>query len=918
MKNKLVYLFFAVTALLCCFTVCAFAGFDLSEDEILELEPVENLEECYASGDVDGNGAIKADDARTILRVSVNLENIDTSSFMKADVDGDGKITAKDARTALRYAVGLDKLPQHDVEEIVIIPATCETEGLTVKICKTCLKIYAKITVPAKEDGHVTTGRWVTVKAPNCSEEGLGQLKCVFCSAVVKEEVLPKLKTHSGDWLYPDGKSCTDVHIRKRSCSICGIEETEEINPRGGCQYKWIIIKDKTCTENGYRIEKCDYCGKERDLNNADNIVKATGHLYERELLIKEATCTEPGIIADQCVNCQETINTRELVPTGHNFDNIHYKVTKEPTCSQEGSADVFCIECSTSATLTLPKKEHTLTEEWTVTKEPTCTEAGEKTGVCKYCEEVTEEIAPTGHTVTKWENTKPATCAEAGLRTGYCEACGESTVTEEIAPLPHTFDKRYIYVASGVACKGVWEGYYKCTVCGAHSATFENDQKECSSSYYKNTAVVTEATCTTKKTVVDICDYCKENIKGTERVSGTALGHSYSNDWNVLVAATCTENGKAEVKCVRCDATTVKVIEKLGHTPGEWNTVTAPTCTEDGSAKAKCIRCDVEATKTLEKLGHKLGEKEVFVAPTCTEDGTGGKSCVRCDYKETEILEKLGHELGEWTETKAPTCTEDGALTAKCTRCDLTETKIVEKLGHEPGEWIETKAPTCTEDGILTSKCSRCDDFDTKTVAKLGHELGEWTETKAPSCSEEGELTAECSRCGGTETKPVEKLPHTPGEWVVISEATCLTGEISAKICTVCNETVETKTGATAAHTEKKAVIAGSEYTDESGNLCIRYNVICSVCQSVITENLSAEKVVVEGNGITVTFADGCSTSAGGEVTFTINSDSSHFVMITYGNEGATEILTENGGSYSFTIPEDLTDSETVTIIIL
>ena len=878
MKNKLVYLFFAVTALLCCFTVCAFAGYDIDKDAILELDTVEDLEECYATGDVDSNGEIRADDARTILRVAVKLENIDTSAFMKADVDGDGKITAKDARQALRYAVDLEDMPEHDIEEFVIVPATCETEGLTVKICKTCVKIYAKVTVPAKENGHVT-GAWVTVKAPNCSEEGLGQLKCVFCSAVVKEEVLPRLKTHSGEWIYPDGKSCTDVHTRIRTCSVCGIEETEEINPRGGCQYKWIIVKQKTCTENGYRIEKCDYCGKERDLNNADNIVKATGHLYERELLIKEATCTEPGIIADQCVNCQETINTRELVPTGHNFDNIHYKVTKEPTCSQEGSADVFCIECSTSTTLTLPKKEHTLTEEWTVTKEPTCTEAGEKTGVCKYCEEVTEEIAPTGHTVTKWENTKPATCAEAGLRTGYCEACGESTVTEEIAPLPHTFDKRYIYVASGVACKGVWEGYYKCKVCGAHSVLFENDQINCSSAYYKNTRIVTEATCNTKKVIVDVCDYCKEDIKGTERASGTALGHSYSNDWNVLVAATCTENGKAEVKCVRCDATTVKVIEKLGHTPGEWETTVSPTCTEDGSAVAKCIRCDVTATKTLEKLGHKMGEKEIFVEPTCTDDGTSGKKCVRCDYTETETLEKLGHEFTEWTETVAPTCTEDGTLTASCTRCGLEEEKTVSKLGHDSGEWTEIKAPTCSEEGILTSVCSRCNEAD---------------------------------------TKPVEKLPHTPGDWVVISEATCLTGEVSAKLCTVCNEAVETKTGETSEHTEAKSVIAGSEYTDENGNLCVRYNVICSVCQSILTENLSETKVIVEGNGITVTFADSCNTAAGGEITFTINSDSSHFVMITYGNEGATDILTENGGSYSFTIPEDLTDSETVTIIIL
>lgn len=59
-------------------------------------------------GDVDGDGAVTAGDARFILRFSVNLEAPLSAQRAPADIDDDGEITASDARYALRMAVGLD------------------------------------------------------------------------------------------------------------------------------------------------------------------------------------------------------------------------------------------------------------------------------------------------------------------------------------------------------------------------------------------------------------------------------------------------------------------------------------------------------------------------------------------------------------------------------------------------------------------------------------------------------------------------------------------------------------------------------------------------------------------------------------------------------------------------------------------
>ncbi|MBR2414261.1 MAG: dockerin type I repeat-containing protein [Clostridia bacterium] len=58
-------------------------------------------------GDIDGDSAVTANDARSVLRASVGLETLNVLQAECADTDWNGKITAGDARTVLRYSVGL-------------------------------------------------------------------------------------------------------------------------------------------------------------------------------------------------------------------------------------------------------------------------------------------------------------------------------------------------------------------------------------------------------------------------------------------------------------------------------------------------------------------------------------------------------------------------------------------------------------------------------------------------------------------------------------------------------------------------------------------------------------------------------------------------------------------------------------------
>ena len=62
-------------------------------------------------GDVDGDGSITADDARTVLRASVGLTQLSDEEKIFADMNRDGRITADDARTILRISVDLEPVP---------------------------------------------------------------------------------------------------------------------------------------------------------------------------------------------------------------------------------------------------------------------------------------------------------------------------------------------------------------------------------------------------------------------------------------------------------------------------------------------------------------------------------------------------------------------------------------------------------------------------------------------------------------------------------------------------------------------------------------------------------------------------------------------------------------------------------------
>lgn len=69
-----------------------------------------NISPYFSKGDVDGDGAVTAADARQTLRAAVGLTKLAGMTFFAGDTDRDEQITANDARLTLRASVGLENL----------------------------------------------------------------------------------------------------------------------------------------------------------------------------------------------------------------------------------------------------------------------------------------------------------------------------------------------------------------------------------------------------------------------------------------------------------------------------------------------------------------------------------------------------------------------------------------------------------------------------------------------------------------------------------------------------------------------------------------------------------------------------------------------------------------------------------------
>ena len=340
---------------------------------------------------------------------------------------------------------------------------------------------------------------------------------------------------------------------------------------------------------------------------------------------------------------------------TSHTYGSA--VITKQPTCTSEGTKTKTCTQCGATVTETIAKLSHSYTA--TVVA-PTCTTDGYTLHKCSVCGTSYKDntTKATGHSYGNSVVTKQPTCTAEGTKTKTCTKCN-ATVTETIPKTSHK------YADTVVAPTCTADGYtlHKCSVCGTS---------------YKDT--------TTK-----------------------ATGHSYGNSV-VTKQPTCTSEGTAIKTCTKCNATVTETIAKLSHS--YTATVVAPTCTTDGYTLHKCSVCGTSYKDTTTKAtGHSYGNSVVTKQPTCTSEGTAIKTCTKCNATVTEKLPAKGHTAV--TDKGYPaTCTTagktDGSHCSVCNTVIKVQT-VINATGHKSSGWIVDKAASIGVKGSKHKECTVC-----------------------------------------------------------------------------------------------------------------------------------------------------------------------------------------------------------------
>ena len=417
---------------------------------------------------------------------------------------------------------------------------------------------------------------------------------------------------------------------------------------------------------------------------------------------------------------------------TSHTYGSA--VVTKQPTCTSEGTKTKTCTQCGATVTETIAKLSHSYT---TTVVAPTCTADGYTLHKCSVCGTSYKDSTTkaTGHSYGSTVVTKQPTCTSEGTKTKTCTKCN-ATVTETIAKLSHS------YTTTVVAPTCTVDGYtlHKCSVCGA---SYKDSTTKATGHSYGNSVVTKQPTCTSEGTAIKTCTKCNATV--TETIPKTS--HKYAD---TVVAPTCTTGGYTLHKCSVCgtsykDSTT----KATGHSYGNSVVTKQPTCTAEGTKTKTCTKCNATVTETIPKTSHKYAD--TVVAPTCTTDGYTLHKCSVCgaSYKDN-TTKATGHSYGNAVVTKQPTCTSEGTAIKTCTKCNATVTEKLPAKGHNA---VTDKGypATCTTAGKTDgSHCSVCNTvIKVQTVINAtGHKSSGWITDKAASIGVKGSKHKECTVC--------------------------------------------------------------------------------------------------------------------------------------------------------------------------
>lgn len=407
------------------------------------------------------------------------------------------------------------------------------------------------------------------------------------------------------------------------ACTLCTFttaEVIDEYDPDNHTLKDWQEIKAPTCDQDGEKIRYCEGCDYyEKDAIPATNehtyIAQSeldfwwtvadikVGDTYKGWKIEAIPTCFDAGYASTVCTACGKAEITADL--PAHSYTYVEDESRKVPsTCVSTGTCYVVCSICNANFSLSTPIDEENHIWKYKVTTNPTCTQEGIETGYCPYHEDAenapVKAIAPTGHTFKTYKSDNNASCQEDGTKTAECESCGVTeTVTDE---------------GSKLACLTQWKFKDKDTNCTTggeaelvciYCKKVYDTQVFAAGEHPETRKITVAATCTKDGYVKTICDVCGKETKERDKLDKT--GHN-DKVVNKTMSNCMTKTNRIDLLvCQTCGS--IRELETpYTHRLVNVSPAVEATCTSAGKTEHnKCVDCGYEETaERIEALGHK------------------------------------------------------------------------------------------------------------------------------------------------------------------------------------------------------------------------------------------------------------------------------------------------------------------------
>lgn len=630
------------------------------------------------------------------------------------------------------------------------VDSTCTTDGSTLYECTGCDHSYTV----ANDDtaGHTWEKTKRNIIDATCGTAGLKATYCSVCGAIDENSFETYTEESEHDWADEQplvAESCTGTGIYTKTCNICNKTEYRFVEATGHTWGAKTVVAP-TCMSKGYTIQRCTTCWF---ASYSEQLPAKDSHLISTTTLAP--TCATAGYVKETCAyNCGYEKITATPATGAHTIPK-EWTVVEKATCSNYGTEKRECSVCHGEDEYRSiePTGVHSY-GDWKTVEAASCGVKGLEKRTCTVCG-IASEARQTDALEHNWTenvaNTKAATCTETGIDAEICTICN-STREFVTSKLGHDYAKT---ASTEASCEAGPTETWTCKNDATHTYTIitgvPNEHN------YGTGTVVTQATCTTPQISLYICADCGDRY---ELATAVPNGHSYIDNWQVISAATATENGQLVRYCTVCKAAPeYATVPATGAHVFEEGAYVAPDCLTDGSQAWVCTthtNCDANYTETIPATGHQLVLDKKYAS--CTETGYVKLVC-SVDTCGAEVysyeVPMLSHTYTEVENSRQDaTCTEPGSYKIACA-CGAEQTIAIPAKGHT--YTINSFAADCTRGARTVYRCACGDKYTITTSEPLGHDWGEWTETKEATETEAGELTRECKNgCGKKETAPL------------------------------------------------------------------------------------------------------------------------------------------------------------------